>query len=92
MTTNKLIVEQYATEIKGQNITFVPLPNRYLTLDEIGQVMKDSIDSIINHLKQQSEGHTVSHAVIIHPLVHLPFDDLNKDNPYWQEKLQSERN
>jgi len=90
---NKLIVTQVATENINGKITLFKIPmERYLTLDEIGETIKAEVDRQIDYLKRESTGHTVSHATIIYPMIHTPFDDLNKNNQEWQEILQTERN
>ena len=91
---NKLRITRIAptNDVSGK-IEFKSIPlDFYKTLDELGDVLKKEIDIYINHLKNQCEGHDCTHATVIYPLIHVIFDDMNKGNKEYQEKLQIEQN
>lgn len=90
---NKLIVTQVATELVDGKLVHIQMPlNRSLTIDEIGEEIKKMVDKCVTHVKNQCQGHEISHAIMVYPLMHVIFDDVAKQDPGYQAKLQAERN
>lgn len=90
---NKLTIGHIATELKDGKLEHIPIPlNMYKTLEELREYVKTEIDRYFDFVIEKSVGHDVTHAVYVHPLIHLVFNDLNKDNQTWQNIINSEKN
>jgi hypothetical protein len=90
---NKITVGHIATELKDGKLEHVSIPlNMYKTLDELREYAKSEIDRYFDFLIEKSVGHDVTHAIYVHPLIHLVFNDLNKDNENWQNIINAEKN
>lgn len=90
---NKLTIGHIATELKDGKLEHVSIPlNMYKTLDELREYTKSEIDRYFDFLIEKSVGHDVTHAIYVHPLIHLVFNDLNKENESWQNIINAERN
>ena len=50
-----------------------------LTLDELRDKLHKSIDKYIEFLKTDSKDHKCNKGVVVHPLIHLIYDDLNTE-------------
>lgn len=46
------------------------------TLEELRESMKVNVDKFIDNLLKQNEGHVTNKGIIIHPLIHVIYDDL----------------
>ena len=89
----KLIVTQVATELIDGKLTHVRIPlDRSFTIDEIGEEIKKMVDKCVEHVKNQCQGHEISHAIMVYPLMHVIFDEVARQDPDYQAKLQAERN
>ena len=90
---NKLKIGHIATELENGKLKHVDIPlNMYKTIEELREFAKSEIDKLFDYVIEKSVGHDITHAVYVHPLIHLVFNDLNKDNETWQNVIKAEKN
>jgi hypothetical protein len=89
---SKIKFGKIATEIREGKLTHVSVGTTYKTMDELREHLHEQIDLFIDHIIETSSNHECTTGVVVYPLIHVVWDDVNKDNKQYQEIKQSELN
>ena len=90
---NKLKIHHSAAQIVDGELKIVETDFiTYRSLDLLGEDLKNEVDTMINRLKENTKGHICTRAVLVHPLIHIPWDDVNTQNEGYQYLIKSEQN
>lgn len=90
--TTKIKFGKIATEISDGKLTHINIGVTYKTMDELREHLHEQIDLFVNHILETSKEHECTTGILVYPLIHVVWDDVNKNNKTYQEMRQKDLN
>lgn len=87
----KINIQQASAMLKDGKLGLGYGPSAKFTLEELRNHMLNMINKFVDNLYISTEGHTVTHGVVVYPLIHIIHDDESLDNKDYQDFLIKEK-
>lgn len=88
--SNKIKIQHVIPERKNGKLVLTPGLTTEESLEDLRSIMKNSADLFIDNLIKSTKGHTTTHGLIVHNLIHIIHDDEAMNDIEYQKFLKEE--